>query len=477
MRLITAEFAKGAGHIIRGDAVVLMAAAIMVLVLPKSVSVEDYGYWQYYLLLGSYVHLAGFGWSEGISLRYSGLRFDDIDVGVFRNQLLLFSIALAIPASMVFLGAFYLVDEATRSVVQLLALSLPVTNLRYFLLYALQATQRMRESSFIVMLDRLLLLFFVVLVIAFSDRTFFWLVLASLAARTISFVPALYYTVFAAREPLKLRPFSRSSFHEMCENISGGYKVLLAGLAGLSVIGIARFAVEDRWGIETFASFSLALAITNLFLVFVNSVGIASFPHLRQLDYDVLSSALSGGRLYLSLASAIFLATFFPLAVVFSEWLPDYPDVPTTLALIFPLIVFEARQSVLLVPLLKTLRLESLLLRINVAALLLSVLATLLASYVIESLRATLLVVVVVSGLRALVSDQILARRLRAECGARVWATDIVVVVTFLMAASSYTHTIGGAVGYAIVVSILLFSKRTEIVFAARKGRMLWRRR
>lgn len=476
MRLITADFAKGAGHIIRGDAVVLMTAAVLVLVLPKIVSIEDYGYWQYYLLLASYIHIVGLGWSEGISLRYSGRRFADIELDTLRDQLSTFAILLSIVAALMLLGASFFEDDSTRSVIQLLALSLPITNLRYFLLYTLQATQRMRESSYVVMIDRILFLLFAAVAVTLNNRTFVWLILASVAARTVSLLSAIYYTACTERSHLLARPFSKSAVKEMRESVAGGYKVLLAGLAGLSVIGIARFAVEDRWGIETFASFSFSLALINLFLVFVNSVGIASFPHLRRLHSHMLSTALSRGRSYLSLASAVFLTTFFPMAIVISAWLPTYSDAPSMLALVFPLIVFEARQSVLLTPLLKTLRLESLLLAINTSAFVLSLFATFMASYVIESLPATLLMVVVVSGARAFASDRVLARHLRTESGVRVWAEDVLIVVTFLVATGPYTHPILGVLGYTAVVAILLLSKRAEVVLVVRQLHAFWRR-
>lgn len=51
----------------------------MSLLVPKALGVEDYAYWQLFILYSSYVGLALFGIHDGIFLRIGGIKVDDID--------------------------------------------------------------------------------------------------------------------------------------------------------------------------------------------------------------------------------------------------------------------------------------------------------------------------------------------------------------------------------------------------------------
>ena len=51
----------------------------MVIIVPKFLSLEDYGLWQLFLFYYSYIGFFHFGWEDGIYLRYAGNSFETLD--------------------------------------------------------------------------------------------------------------------------------------------------------------------------------------------------------------------------------------------------------------------------------------------------------------------------------------------------------------------------------------------------------------
>ena len=64
----------------------LIVSAIMVMVVPKFLSVDDYGMWQLFLFYFSYLGFLHFGWEDGIYLRYAGKEFSELSPKKFSGQ-------------------------------------------------------------------------------------------------------------------------------------------------------------------------------------------------------------------------------------------------------------------------------------------------------------------------------------------------------------------------------------------------------
>ncbi len=63
---------------------------------------------------------------------------------------------------------------------------------------------------------------------------------------------------------------------------------MLSSIASMLILGTIRFFVQQRWSIETFGKLSFTLSISNMFLTFVNAVGIVMFPLLRRTNQQRL---------------------------------------------------------------------------------------------------------------------------------------------------------------------------------------------
>lgn len=61
----------------------LGVSIFMVMIVPKFLSVEDYGLWQLFLFYYSYVGFLAFGLEDGIYLRFAGYDLQRLDLKLF----------------------------------------------------------------------------------------------------------------------------------------------------------------------------------------------------------------------------------------------------------------------------------------------------------------------------------------------------------------------------------------------------------
>ena len=65
-------FVRNFSYALTSNVVSFVINALILLVVPKVIGVSEYGYFQYYTLLTTYLFVLHFGWIDGIFLRYGG---------------------------------------------------------------------------------------------------------------------------------------------------------------------------------------------------------------------------------------------------------------------------------------------------------------------------------------------------------------------------------------------------------------------
>lgn len=95
-----------------------------------------------------------------------------------------------------------------------------------------------------------------------------------------------------------------------------------------------------------------------MFLTFINAVGIVMFPLLRRTNKERLPSLFVTLRgVFVPLTYAILLL-YVPVKFVLGMWLPEYSESLKFMGILFPIVIYEGRMSLLINTYLKTLRKE-----------------------------------------------------------------------------------------------------------------------
>ncbi|MFR3372251.1 MAG: hypothetical protein ACLTRP_17770 [Clostridioides difficile] len=217
----------------------------------------------------------------------------------------------------------------------------------------------------------------------------------------LSKIVGLFIAILSCRDIVfhRLSPF-KTTISEVKINISAGYKLMFANITNVLIIGIIKIGIENSWNIEVFGKVSLVLSLSNILMIFVNSISIIIFPILHKIKKETLGKIYPITRSLLMLILVGVLTFYFPIKYIICVWLPQYKDSIQHLALIFPMCIYESKMGMIINPYMKRLRQEKAMLKINIMTLSISVLLTYITAVIINNLNLVLISIVVVYAFR-----------------------------------------------------------------------------
>jgi len=401
------------GYTLASNLISLLVSILVILIVPKLIGVKDYGFWQLYLFYSSYVGFLHFGWNDGIYLRYGGTRYSSLNRPLFFSQFfMLITFEVLIALLVIAFTLFYVSDPDRSFIFYMVAICLIITNVRWMIIFVLQATNRIKEYAVVIMLGRLVYVALIVTLIFFGYRVYKLMIIADLAGRFIS----LAYAVFTCRDFIFLK-FSEFylSFQETFNNIIAGSKLMFSNIASMLIIGVVRLGIERSWDVSIFGKVSLTLSASNLLMLFINAVGIILFPVLRRTAPENLASIYKVLRDFLMVVLLGLLIFYYPLKVFLSSWLPKYSESLMYLALLFPICLFEGKMALLINTYLKSLREERIMMLVNFLTLALSVLTTGLIIFLFKDLNMLVVSIVGLLAFRSIVAEAFLAKKLKLK--------------------------------------------------------------
>lgn len=422
---------KNLSYAIVSNVINLVVSLLTSLVVPKLIGVEAFGYWQLYLFYSLYIGFLHFGWNDGIYLRYGGCRYEDLNKSEFGSQFYLLLALQVFFALLVFGLTFFWVTDIDRGFVyNMVALTIIVVNLRWMLVYILQATNRIQEYAHVLIVERLVYVILLVFLLVFGYRNFRLMLVVDVIGKFCS----LAYAVYLCREiTMHKWSFFSVKWTEVFLNIKSGIKLMFSTLASLLMIGNVRFGVERAWDISTFGKISLTLSAANLMMVFINTIGIVIYPILRRMEASKLPRVYESIRYVLSPMLLGLLCFYYPIKEVLIYWLPKYADSLIYLAFVFPIFFFEGKMALLINTYLKALREEKMLMNVNIITLTLSMALTFIFTVVIRNLDFLMASIVFVLAFRSIVLELKLASMISVDVKNQI-ISEIVLVLVFIIA-------------------------------------------
>lgn len=454
--------AKGVFHKIlysvTANLISLAISIILSLIVPKLLGIEQYGYWQLYTFYVSYVGFFHFGWADGLYLRYGGKYYDELDKPLMHSQYWLLTFLEIFICIGIALIAIFFIRNSNKTIVLIATglnciLILPRTILQFLL----QSTGRIIEDARNSIIERLLYASLVLVFLFTGHQKYEFMLLADIIAKIV----AMIGIAWVCRDIVFIKGVKLSlSIAEGWRNMSVGIQLLIANIAGMLIIGIVRFSIEQIWDISTFGKVSFSLSISNLVLTFISAVSIVIFPIIKRSDqsrlpvlYETVGTLLSGVMI-------IFLVLYYPIKVFLTLWLPQYIEAIGYFSILFPLSLFEARSSLLINTYLKALRKERAMLWLNGFSVGLSLVVTGITVFWLKNLTLAIMSIIFLQAVRCFVPDLFLQKKMGMKYSYEVlW--DIFVTIVFIFG----NWTIGGSKGWSIyclfVCCMFLFRRNT----------------
>lgn len=453
------RFIKNFSYAITSNILSLLISTLIILIVPKLIGVEEYGYWQLYLFYSSYVGFLHFGWNDGIYLRYGGIEYSKLDKKLLNNQfylLLMFQVILFI-VGFVLLGKLSW-DSDRLIIFRMSLVCMVLMNSSIMLQYLLQCTNRIKEYAMLTITDRLSYISLIIIFLSLGIRNFEIMLYADLIGKLISLLIGAYY----CRDIIFNRGVGfKPPFKEAYINISIGIKLMLSNIASMLIIGIVRLGIEKNWNVETFGKVSLTLSISNLMMVFINAIGLIMFPILRRSEKNRLAELYKMLRDLLMLILFVTLIIFYPLRSLLILWLPDYADGLIYMAILFPISIYEGKMALLVNTYLKTLREEKAMLRLNSVTMILSIFMTIISTVIIKDLTFSVFTIIILLAFRSIIAEFYLSRLLKISIIKDI-ALENILTMIFIFSAWKMDDWVGLIV-YIFMFAIYFFIKKKDI--------------
>ena len=447
-------FIKSTGYVFLSQSISLFLSIMTSLILPRFLGIKDFSFWQLFLFYASYAGIFNLGLIDGIYLKIGGKEYGELNFAQIAGQFKILCGFMALCTLIIISGQYFIpVLEAERRYVLICtAIYIFLANASWYIEYIFQATYKIRNFAVSTIIDKTsFLVLMTVGICLFPNRLIYFLSIY-LLGRFLS----LLYLLNSSKQMLRTKTvFSKKILHESFELISIGINLTISSISGMLILGINRKVIDLRWGIESFGKFSLAISLSNFFLVFIQQISKVLFPVLRRMDgskkyyyYEMLS-------IFLNIILPISFVLYIPLKYLLSLWLPQYQESFQYLAFLLPICLFDGKMQLLCNTYFKVLREEKFLLKINLWSMILSAIGAVVGGWLINNVLFIMFSMVVVIAVRSIFSECYLAHILDKNIHEvqQDLLTEVIIVLLFILIAWNMT-----GIGAFFLICLLYFA-------------------
>ncbi|PAV32781.1 hypothetical protein CI791_05810 [Leuconostoc lactis] len=454
---------KDFGYVISSNLLNLIISTLVILVVPKIVGVQEYGYWQVFMFYSSYLGLLPLGWLDGIYLRYGGEKYSNLNKPLFFSQFVMLMALQVAFAIIIMIIGLNIKNYYYSFITNALAIYLLILIAQSFFKFILQITNRLKEFSTIVILSNLI---YIIIVIVQLVRGIYDIKVLIFAYIIGNFTAMIYGGLIL--KDIFIHGFK--DFHwtwrEAKLNISVGVNLLTSNIASMLIIGVIRIGIQNGWGVSTFGKISLTLSISNLLMIFINSISLVLFPKFRRIKREKLTGLYVTIRDLLMPITFVGILLYFPISYFIPIWLPKYQSALIYMSLLFPMIIYQSKFEILSSTFLKVFRMEKQLLLINLMTLIFSIVMTLFTVFYLRSITMTVFSIILVLAIRSIFAELYVKRKLELQP-----TFDLLIestMVSLFMIFTWYFARFEAFCLYSILLFIYLFFKKKRILLAIR---------
>ncbi len=327
----------------------IFAGLVVGFILPKILSIEDYGYFRAFTLYVTYIGFFSLGIIDGIVLLHGGEDYKDIDKPKFRAYFIWYTIVHLSFTIAVLLCSLLLIKGEYKYIFILFSMNIIALNFAGYFQQISQITQRFREYSSRNIVRSILTIASVLIIyllnksaISINYKVYVMFILISNYTLTMWYIFTYRDIVFGPYYNLK------KIFREIVTLIKMGFPLLFANLCSILILTIDRQLINILFGNTQFALYSFAYNILSLVTVATSAISIVLYPTLKRTTINTLK------YYYSSLVTAMLcflfgaISIYFPLVIFMKWYLPNYIESLTVFRVILPGLVISSTITVVM---------------------------------------------------------------------------------------------------------------------------------
>ena len=332
----------------------IFAVVIKSLVVPMMLGVDEFGYWQVFLLYTSFLYISYFGYNDGLILKYAG--HEKID-----KEVIFSSASIMVSFSTLFVFLIYFIGDVELPV-GFFIIS-PLMALLAFLSTYLNNKGNSRAYRNYIIVDKLCFLSLLFMAYLFFEIDSEVLIAIEVLSK---FILLLILTSYCNKfEVFSFFKVTSLSFSEYLNDISIGSKIMLSGTMSILILNVGRFYVEASNTVEYFSNYSFSLSINNIAILAVSIFSVGIFPVLKRkfINKEVFLYELINDLV--SLANLLIIPFYMFVVYFLIGYYEDFTLLSKFIFITISFIPFYVRNSLLYFSFVKILRLESGVLKIT----------------------------------------------------------------------------------------------------------------
>lgn len=425
--------------------------AALVFVVPKLISVEDYGYWRIFMLYAGYVGFLHFGFADGALLRWAGRPLEEFrhEISPALKYLFWQHVAMLLPACLL---AVLFLRGPLRFVAVGVATYALLFNLTTTLQFSLQGARNFRPVAASAVAAPALFCISVLVWAAAWQSTYREVVTLFLLAWCVSLAILVFWT-----KPwvTSKRGIAAKQLAQHC--LLSGWPIVMAN-TGVTVSAYAdRLAASWAASIQDFAQYGLAASAMAVPTTLIATCSKVFFPHLAEMSQDQRKRIYGTSSWLLLIAWVLLVPYYFALDIFVRHVLPKYVPSVQYARILLLAVPFIAVIQILQMNYAYVSGIQRKFLSHTLGALVLSLGLTSLAAFHSGSLRVVAGVQVVVLGLWWVFNEWSLRRWTGQESKELAKFTLI-----YLLAVVSYWFA--SASGFPLIISIGLYYLATILI-------------
>lgn len=448
----------------KSQIIALLVGVVLSFILPIVIGIEQFGYWQVYLLYVTFAMFYGLGFTDGIYLIYGSYDYEDLPYEKLRSTLRVYTITAFIFTLLALLLTFMEKDSNKQFALMAASLNIFLLLLSNAAISILQVTNRIREYSFIVAFSKLMLLILIVLLIVLNVCNFKTIIAVDLFTKAV----VLTINIFLLKDVF----FGKSSnfnaaIKDWFLNVRTGIMIMLAVYASTFVMNVGRIVIERFEGIRIYSSYALSISISSFFLIFVGAFSLSFYPFLMRINQIKLPKVYDKTNKFLFFVSFVMLGFYYPLTFIIHYWYRDYIGVIQYLPFFLIMTLMQGKEQFLHITYMKALRKEHLLLLYNLVF-------TIIASTIIIPLyfltRSVYWVALITSLLIIIksYSFEYYLRKKRLDLDFKNVLPELMLVVFFVFT-TTFTEVLLGLLLFVLVVIIQYLLNRSFLISFAKR--------
>lgn len=312
--------------VVASNITTIISGVFVGFLLPKVISVSDYGFYKIFSLYFNYLGVLSLGIIDGIVLKYGAKEYSELDRERFRSYFAWYSILHLCLTIIIAASAIFTDNVDYKFIIILLAVNLFPANATGYLQQISQITQRFKEYSLRKILQSVANVLLVVLLFVLykseSAAVNYQSYLIGLLLINVLLVAWYLVTyrdiIFGRRKKLT------ETFVEVISLSKLGIPLLLANMCSTLFMSLDRQFVSVLFETEQYALYAFAYSILSLITVATSAISVVIYPFFKRIEQDLLKKNYQYISSILLIFVFLVILVYYPLAYFIEWFLPQY---------------------------------------------------------------------------------------------------------------------------------------------------------